>query len=61
MMVVMKFCERCFRDAELRAIVRRGTKIGRCDICKNVGVHVCNMGDARGELIKENIANLLFL
>lgn len=58
-MSAMKCCERCFRDSELRAIVRRGTRIGRCDICKNVRVHVCDISDARGELIKENIANLL--
>ena len=59
MMAAMKCCEKCFRDSELRAIVRRGTRIGRCDICKNVGVHVCYSGDARWELIEENIANLL--
>ncbi len=59
MIVAMKCCERCFRDSELQAIVRRGTKIGRCDTCKNVGVHVCDIDDERGELIKENIANLL--
>lgn len=27
-MFAMKCCERCFRDSELRAIVRRGTRMG---------------------------------
>ena len=55
----MKFCEQCFKDKELKAIVGRGKKRGTCDICGRTHVVVCALNSAESDGIRDNIASLL--
>lgn len=45
----MNCCEKCFTDAELKAIVHGANKIGNCDFCGATKVHICNIEDENSE------------
>lgn len=39
----MNCCERCFKDAEIKAIICENNSIGTCDFCNEHNVHICTI------------------
>lgn len=52
-------CENCFRDKELKEIIRLGGKCGTCDLCQCQGSRVCDISSEAGQTLKDAIAGLL--
>lgn len=53
----MNCCVRCFKDAEIIAIIRGGNKKGKCDFCKGENTYVLCTDE--NENLKNNIEELL--
>ena len=53
----MLCCEKCFKDTEIKAIIRGGQTKGKCEFCGNENVYVCNLED--NEYLKDNFEQLL--
>ena len=51
----MLCCEKCFKDTEIKAIIRGGQTKGKCEFCGNENVYVCNLED--NEYLKDNLNN----
>lgn len=41
----MNCCTRCFKDPEIKAIIKGNNIIGNCDFCQNTNVNVCMVND----------------
>lgn len=53
----MYCCERCFKDPEIKAIIRGGGQKGSCDFCKGENVFVCDL--EKDEYLKDSFESLL--
>lgn len=53
----MLCCEKCFKDTEIKAIIRGGQTKGKCEFGGNENVYVCNLED--NEYLKDNFEQLL--
>jgi len=39
----MHCCERCFKDSEIKAIIRGNNTHGKCDFCHSDNVFICDL------------------
>ena len=53
----MLCCERCFKDAEIKAIIKGGQKKGKCDFCYSEDIYVCELNN--NEYLKDNFEQLI--
>lgn len=53
----MLCCERCFKDNEIKAIIRAGQKKGNCELCGSENVYTCSL--ETNEYLKDNFEQLL--
>ncbi|MDB7989944.1 RES family NAD+ phosphorylase [Faecalicoccus pleomorphus] len=53
----MRCCERCFKDPEIKAIIRGNNTRGNCDFCHSNNVFICNLEN--NEYLKDNFESLL--
>lgn len=50
----MNCCVECFKDIEMKNIIKSNNQLGRCDICNNSNVYICNanaISDEFGQLL----------
>lgn len=50
-------CEKCFKDTEIKDIIRGGQLRGKCEFCGNENVYICNLDD--NEYLKDSFEQLL--
>ncbi len=53
----MHCCEKCFKDSEIRAIIRGQNTRGKCDFCHRDNVLICDLQG--NEYLKDNFESLL--
>ncbi len=53
----MHCCEKCFKDSEIRAIIRGQNTRGKCDFCHRDNVLICDLEG--NEYLKDNFESLL--
>lgn len=53
----MHCCEKCFKDSEIRAIIRGQNTYGKCDFCHRDNVLICDLEG--NEYLKDNFESLL--
>lgn len=53
----MYCCEKCFKDTEIKAIIKGNNKKGKCDFCSNDNVYICDI--ETNEYLKDNFESLL--
>ena len=53
----MHCCERCFKDSEIKAIIRGNNTLGKCDFCYSDNVFICNLEN--NEYLRDNFESLL--
>ena len=53
----MHCCERCFKDSEIKDIIRGGNVRGECDFCHSSNVYICDLES--NEYLRENFELLL--
>lgn len=54
----MYCCEKCFKDLQIKSIIKSYDKLGSCDIC---GAKNVNILDATNDIISSNIAKIIDL
>ncbi len=52
----MNCCERCFKDFEIKAIIKGFREKGDCDFCQSKNAYVCDV--SKNEDLKDNFENL---
>lgn len=50
-------CEKCFKDTEIKAIIKAGQQKGKCEFCGSEDVYICNLEN--NEYLKDNFEQLL--
>lgn len=53
----MHCCEKCFKDAEIKAIIRGNSRRGKCDFCCSDNVYICDVESS--EYLRDNFESLL--
>ena len=53
----MNCCERCFKDPEIKAIVKGANTKGTCDFCKSKNVSICNISENKD--LRDSFESLL--
>lgn len=53
----MNCCVRCFKDLEIKAIVKSTNTKGECDFCKSKNEHICNLRE--NEDLRDSFESLL--
>lgn len=53
----MHCCEKCFRDIELKAIIKGDNIRGKCDFCHSENVYICDV--ERNQYLRDNFESLL--
>lgn len=53
----MHCCEKCFKDSEIKAIIRGNNTRGKCDFCHSDNVFICNLES--NEYLRDNFESLL--
>ena len=53
----MHCCEKCFKDPEIKAIIRGNNTHGKCDFCHSDNVFICSLES--NEYLRDNFESLL--